>query len=125
MRAQADAVFLSPPWGGPSYSSGTFDVSTDVGGLGVGIAQLLAAATALLAPSDALKTSKAVLGASTACATHVLMHAERASTTLPSAAAWRYMALLAPCEASMCANKEKAAWSACTYTKGYLNNPRT
>ena len=50
--AQADAVFLSPPWGGPSYSASTFDVSTDIGGLGVGIAELLAAATALLAPSN-------------------------------------------------------------------------
>ena len=52
MCAQADAVFLSPPWGGPSYSASTFDVSTDIGGLGIGIQQLLATATALLAPSD-------------------------------------------------------------------------
>lgn len=48
--AQADAVFLSPPWGGPSYQSGqgSFDVAQDIGGLGVGIAELLRVADAAL-----------------------------------------------------------------------------
>lgn len=47
---QADAVFMSPPWGGPSYNTlgGSFDVATDVGGLGVDYTALLASADAAL-----------------------------------------------------------------------------
>ena len=38
----ADAVFLSPPWGGPFYKfSDTFDVLTPLEGLGVSLAQLI------------------------------------------------------------------------------------
>ena len=49
---QADVVFLSPPWGGPGYKQRTFDVRDDVGGLGMGIRQLLEAAAAMLIPSE-------------------------------------------------------------------------
>ena len=49
---QADAVFMSPPWGGPAYSAKTFDVSRDIGGLGVNLAQLLAVAASLLRPGQ-------------------------------------------------------------------------
>ena len=52
--AQADAVFMSPPWGGPAYSAKTFDVSHDIGGLGVSLAQLLEIASSLLRPGQLL-----------------------------------------------------------------------
>ena len=44
-------MFLSPPWGGPGYKQRTFDVRDDVGGLGLGMRQLLEAAAAMLVPS--------------------------------------------------------------------------
>lgn len=49
---QADAVFLSPPWGGPAYSkSGLFDVAQSIGSLGQNLSQLIkTAATALRQP---------------------------------------------------------------------------
>ncbi|KAK9831968.1 hypothetical protein WJX81_004177 [Elliptochloris bilobata] len=49
---QADAVFMSPPWGGPAYAAaaGGFDVAADLGGLGVGLSDLLAAARCALRP---------------------------------------------------------------------------
>ncbi|CAL8469420.1 g8961 [Coccomyxa elongata] len=50
---QVDAVFMSPPWGGPAYAAHTFDVSHNLGGLGVSLAQLLATATSLLRPEKA------------------------------------------------------------------------
>lgn len=43
-------MFLSPPWGGPGYSATHFDVAADVGGLGLGMRQLLEAAAAMLVP---------------------------------------------------------------------------
>ena len=43
-----DAVYMSPPWGGPSYSAKTFEVNRDVGGLGCNMHQLLASAFSLL-----------------------------------------------------------------------------
>ena len=45
---QVDAVYMSPPWGGPSYSASTFEVDRDVGGLGCNMHQLLASAFSLL-----------------------------------------------------------------------------
>ena len=45
---QMDAVYMSPPWGGPSYSAKTFKVDRDVGGLGCNMHQLLASAFSLL-----------------------------------------------------------------------------
>ncbi|BDA44841.1 probable trimethylguanosine synthase at C-terminar half [Coccomyxa sp. Obi] len=51
---QVDAVFMSPPWGGPAYAAQTFDVSHNLGGLGVSLAQLLATATSLLRPEGGL-----------------------------------------------------------------------
>lgn len=45
LYAAADVVFLSPPWGGPEYvKSEVFGVAKDIGGLGVGLAGLLALA---------------------------------------------------------------------------------
>ena len=40
---QADVVFISPPWGGPSYSAkgGIFAVEPDIGGLGMGLRGLV------------------------------------------------------------------------------------
>ena len=46
--SQVDAVYMSPPWGGPSYSASTFEVDRDVGGLGCNMHQLLASAFSLL-----------------------------------------------------------------------------
>lgn len=50
--AQADAVFMSPPWGGPAYAAaaGGFAVAGDLGGLRVGLAELLASARRALRP---------------------------------------------------------------------------
>jgi len=49
---QADAVFMSPPWGGPAYAAagGGFAVAGDLGGLGAGLAELLAAGRGALGP---------------------------------------------------------------------------
>ena len=47
-RLQVDAVYMSPPWGGPSYAAKTFEVERDVGGLGCSMHQLLASAFSLL-----------------------------------------------------------------------------
>lgn len=47
---------MSPPWGGPAYAAKTFDVSRDLGGLGVGLAHLLATASSLLNPGVAQAT---------------------------------------------------------------------
>lgn len=41
-------MYMSPPWGGPSYSAKTFEVDQDVGGLGCNMQQLLASAFSLL-----------------------------------------------------------------------------
>ena len=51
---QADRVFLSPPWGGPAYStSGMFDVTQNIGNLGQNLRQLLqTAASALKDPNS-------------------------------------------------------------------------
>lgn len=64
-RLRVDCVFLSPPWGGPGYSGSSskseekeppcfFRARDDVGGLGVGVAALLAAAASAHAPSAPL-----------------------------------------------------------------------
>uniref|UniRef100_A0A061RDW6 Trimethylguanosine synthase n=1 Tax=Tetraselmis sp. GSL018 TaxID=582737 RepID=A0A061RDW6_9CHLO len=46
----ADAVFLSPPWGGPSYSShDTFSLEPDLGGMGIGLGELLEHALGIVA----------------------------------------------------------------------------
>ena len=45
---QADAVFLSPPWGGPAYNASSFDVDKDVGNLGVNYCQLMHIANSAL-----------------------------------------------------------------------------
>lgn len=48
---QADAVFLSPPWGGPSYhptSGFSYDISSDIGGLGIGYKELISIADSAL-----------------------------------------------------------------------------
>ena len=43
----ADAVFMSPPWGGPAYKqAAVLRLATDVGGLGVGLGDLVGAAAA-------------------------------------------------------------------------------
>ena len=43
---QADAVFLSPPWGGPAYSqSGVFDVQQEMDGLKQNLSQLVQTAS--------------------------------------------------------------------------------
>jgi hypothetical protein len=47
---QADAVFMSPPWGGPAYAAATFDVTHDVGGLGFGLSHMLSTAASMLSP---------------------------------------------------------------------------
>ena len=43
---------MSPPWGGPAYAAAAagFDVAADLGGLGVSLGALLAAARAALRP---------------------------------------------------------------------------
>ncbi len=41
-------MYMSPPWGGPSYAAKTFEVERDVGGLGCSMHQLLASAFSLL-----------------------------------------------------------------------------
>ena len=48
MPAQADAVCMSPPWGGPAYAAagGCFDMAADLGGLGVGLGAPLRSCTA-------------------------------------------------------------------------------
>eukprot|EP00873_Tetraselmis_striata_P037976 jgi/Tetstr1/458240/TSEL_044728.t1 len=49
---RADVVFLSPPWGGPSYlRAGVFDTAADLGGMGMGLPQLLGAARQSIAPT--------------------------------------------------------------------------
>lgn len=62
-RMRVDCVFMSPPWGGPGYSGGPlsdspeeryFRVREDVGGLGVGVQGLLAAAASAHAPAAPL-----------------------------------------------------------------------
>jgi trimethylguanosine synthase len=55
----ADAVFLSPPWGGPAYKAGgaPFDVEPDLGGCGVGLAAMLAAAAAAHAAGAPLRVA--------------------------------------------------------------------
>ena len=46
---QAEAVFLSPPWGGPAYKhSGMFDVSQGLGETGHNLNQMMAAAAKAL-----------------------------------------------------------------------------
>lgn len=48
-RLQADAVFLSPPWGGPAYSQpGTFDVQQGIDSLGQNLSQLVHTASCAL-----------------------------------------------------------------------------
>ena len=60
-RLSADAVFLSPPWGGPSYKAGgkttPFVLEPDVGGCGVGLTALVAAAAAAHAPGAPLRVA--------------------------------------------------------------------
>ena len=60
-RLSADAVFLSPPWGGPSYKAGgetiPCDLEPDVGGCGVGLTALVAAAAAAHAPGAPLRVA--------------------------------------------------------------------
>jgi len=47
----ADAVFMSPPWGGPAYKDeAVVRLDVDVGGLGLGLAALIAAGVAAHAP---------------------------------------------------------------------------
>ena len=56
---QADAVFLSPPWGGPSYNAqiGAFDIEAAIGEMGLSYQQLLSAAnSALQCPLSELPT---------------------------------------------------------------------
>lgn len=49
LRLQADAVFLSPPWGGPAYSqSGVFDVRQELDGLQQNLSQLVRTASCAL-----------------------------------------------------------------------------
>ena len=50
---QADAVFMSPPWGGPAYlqKGPTFDVARNFGGMPVGLSGLIAAAGSALRPA--------------------------------------------------------------------------
>ena len=60
VAVQADAVFLSPPWGGPSYNAqiGAFDVEAAIGGMGLSYQQLLSAANcALQCPLPELPTA--------------------------------------------------------------------
>lgn len=58
-RVRADAVFLSPPWGGPAYArgAGPFPLEPDLGGLGAGLASLVAAAAAAHAPGAPLRVA--------------------------------------------------------------------
>ena len=69
---QADAVFLSPPWGGPSYNAqiGAFDIESAIGGMGLSYQQLLSAAnSALKCPLPELPTP-ATAGATQADSSH-------------------------------------------------------
>lgn len=58
-RMRADAVFLSPPWGGPAYarSAKPFALEPDLGGLGAGLASLVSAAAAAHAPGAQLRVA--------------------------------------------------------------------
>jgi hypothetical protein len=48
----ADAVFMSPPWGGPAYKGAeTVRLNEDVGGLGVGLGELVRVCVAACVPS--------------------------------------------------------------------------
>lgn len=45
---QADAVFLSPPWGGPQYNAKVYSIDKEIGNLGANYSQLMAAANSAL-----------------------------------------------------------------------------